>query len=54
MTDAERLTAPYDNAMPVLVDMGNPEAVEKLVADADVVIRYVLHLISSQNLGVED
>ena len=41
MADAERLTASYDNAMPVLVDMGNAEAVEKLVADADVVIRYV-------------
>ena len=41
MADAERLTAPYDNATPALVDMGNPEAVEKLVEEADVVIRYL-------------
>ncbi|PIL32665.1 hypothetical protein GSI_05369 [Ganoderma sinense ZZ0214-1] len=38
LADAERLTAPYDNAMPVLVDMGHIEAVESLVADSDVVI----------------
>ena len=44
LADAERLTAPYDNASPVLVDMGDPEAVEKLVEAADVVIRYLFHL----------
>ncbi|KAI1789307.1 Saccharopine dehydrogenase-domain-containing protein [Ganoderma leucocontextum] len=38
LADAERLTAPYDNAVPVLVDMGNAEAVEKLVVEADVII----------------
>ncbi|TBU54781.1 Saccharopine dehydrogenase-domain-containing protein [Dichomitus squalens] len=38
LADAERLTLPYANATPVLVDMANPEAVERLVAAADVVI----------------
>ncbi|TFK83565.1 hypothetical protein K466DRAFT_665741 [Polyporus arcularius HHB13444] len=38
LPDAERLTAPYPNATPVLVDMGDLAAVERLVAEADVVI----------------
>ena len=41
LADAERLTAPYDNATPALVDMGDRAAVEKLVEAADVVIRYL-------------
>ena len=41
LPDAERLTAPYPNATPVLVDMSDPVAVERLVAEADVVIRHV-------------
>ncbi|RPD58275.1 hypothetical protein L226DRAFT_536764 [Lentinus tigrinus ALCF2SS1-7] len=38
LPDAERLTAAYPNATPVLVDMGDLAAVERLVAEADVVI----------------
>ncbi|KAI0739481.1 Saccharopine dehydrogenase-domain-containing protein [Daedaleopsis nitida] len=38
LTDAERLTAPYPNAIPMLIDMGDLAAVERLVAEADVVI----------------
>ena len=41
LSDAERLTAPHPNATPVLVDMSDPEAVERLVAEADVIVRYV-------------
>ncbi|CDO70674.1 hypothetical protein BN946_scf184761.g12 [Trametes cinnabarina] len=36
--DAKRLTAPYANATPVLVDVGDLAAVERLVAESDVVI----------------
>ncbi|KAI0328943.1 hypothetical protein GY45DRAFT_1435780 [Cubamyces sp. BRFM 1775] len=38
LEDAKRLTAPYANAMPVLVDVSDPAEVERLVAGSDVVI----------------
>ena len=41
LEDAKRLTAPYANATPVLVDVSDPAEVERLVAGADVVIRSV-------------
>ena len=40
LADAERLTKPFSNATPVLVDTNDSTAVERLVAEADVVIRY--------------
>ncbi|KAI8995205.1 Saccharopine dehydrogenase-domain-containing protein [Trametes punicea] len=36
--DAKRLTAPYSNATPVIVDVSDLAAVERLVADSDVII----------------
>lgn len=39
LQDAKRLTAPYENATPVLVDVSDPVAVERLVAGSDVVVR---------------
>ena len=41
LADAERLTKPFSNATPVLVDTNDSAAVERLIAEADVVIRYV-------------
>ncbi|KAH9846018.1 Saccharopine dehydrogenase-domain-containing protein [Lenzites betulinus] len=38
LEDAKRLTAPYENATPVRVDVSDPVAVERLVASCDVVI----------------
>ncbi|KAL1942345.1 hypothetical protein VTO73DRAFT_6409 [Trametes versicolor] len=38
LADAKRLTDPYTNATPLLVDVSDPAAVERLVAGADVVI----------------
>ncbi|OSD00329.1 hypothetical protein PYCCODRAFT_1437464 [Trametes coccinea BRFM310] len=38
LEDAKRLTAPYSNATPMLVDVSDPAAVERLVAQSDVVI----------------
>ncbi|KAI0819731.1 Saccharopine dehydrogenase-domain-containing protein [Trametes gibbosa] len=38
LDDAKRLTAPYANATPVLVDVSDPMAVERLITSADVVI----------------
>ena len=39
LADAERLTKPFSNATPVLVDTNDSAAVERLVAEVDVVIR---------------
>ncbi len=52
LPDAERLTAPYPNATPVLVDMGDLAAVERLVAEADVVIRYAVYLLPHSSADV--
>ncbi|KAI0758651.1 Saccharopine dehydrogenase-domain-containing protein [Trametes elegans] len=38
LADARQLTAPYPNATPVLADVSDPAAVERLVAESDVVI----------------
>lgn len=46
LIDAERLTAAYPNATPSLVDMSDLAAVERLVAEADIVIRFGFVIIA--------
>ena len=48
-----RLTAPYPNATPVALDVSDAAAVERLVADADVVIRYVLDAVVLRGLHLQ-
>jgi len=38
----EKLSAPYDNVDHKVIDVGNREALTALVAEADVVVRFVL------------
>ena len=41
LPEAERLTAPHANASAVLVDMGDAKKVQRLVEEADLVVRCV-------------
>ena len=41
VADAQRLATPHANARAVLLDMSNRQAVESLVEESDIVIRYV-------------